>query len=367
MRVAYVQDWFTVDGGAEKVTREILRLFPGADLFSLVDFMDDEVRADVLGGKKGKTSFIQHLPMARKAYRWYLPLFPKAIESLKVDKYDLIISSSYSVAKGIRTNSNQKHLCYCHSPIRYAHDLKNEYLRDLSSNKLIRWLMNLQLERIARWDISTSERVDCYIANSGNVQERIARLYGRKSEVIYPPVDLSEFHIGTKTDYYLASSRQVAYKRTDIIIEAFKQMPDKKLIVTGNGPELQYLKKLGAKSENILIKGQVPREELIELMTGAKAFINASNEDLGLSIVEALASGTPIIAFKKGGALETTEEGVSAVYFDQQESSSVMVAVNQFERIKLADPKALREKAEAFGAERFQREFKDAVNLCLVS
>ena len=369
MKVAYVQDWFTVDGGAEKVTRQILQLYPKADLFSLIDFMDEETRKNVLSGRKGKTTFLQSMPMARRYYRWYLPLFPLAIKSFDLMNYDLIISSSYSVAKGVKTGQGQRHVCYCHSPMRYAHDLKEEYLNDMAgSNPLLRFAMNKILHRLAAWDISNSAGVSCFIANSANVSERIRRLYSRESAVIHPPVNLSEFHLSEdKDEFYLTSSRLVPYKRVDLIIQAFRQMPDRKLVVTGSGPEFDHLRKSAASRGNIAIKGHVPREELVELMSRAKAFINASHEDLGLSVVEALASGTPVIAYGKGGVLETTEEGRSAIYFHEQQAEALVRAIEKFENSNLAGPEELRKWARSFDESHFRQRFKEEVERCLAN
>ena len=309
------------------------------------------------------------MPFARKHYRWYLPLFPLAIERLNVSGYDLVISSSYSVAKGIKTGKGQKHVCYCHSPVRYAHDMMEDYLDDMAGKKpLIRPLMRKMLKRIARWDIQSSYRVTCFIANSANVQERIKRLYQRKSVVLHPPVRLGEFNVNEdKEEFFLAASRQVPYKRTDIIVEAFRSMPERKLIVTGDGTELERLRELAAGADNIQILGQVERNELVDLMSRARAFINASHEDLGLSVVEALASGTPVIAYAKGGVLETTREGFSALYFLEQKANSLRDAVLKFEKSNFASPTDLRASAASFDGEHFRQKFKELVDQCPVS
>ncbi|MBL7882965.1 MAG: glycosyltransferase, partial [Bacteroidia bacterium] len=232
MKVALVQDWFVVNGGAEKVVKEIIELYPDCDVFSLVDFLNDKDREFILKGKKAKTSFIQKMPFSKKLYRNYLPLFPKAIESLDFTKYDLIISSSYAVAKGIKKNKNQIHICYCHSPIRYAWDLEDEYFKKTPFLKRI--IIKRVLNYIRKWDVKTSERVDLFIANSNYIAERIKRIYNRDAVVIYPPIDTVNFKPNKEKDnYYFTSNRMVSYKKTDLIVRAFNQLPHLKLIVSG--------------------------------------------------------------------------------------------------------------------------------------
>ena len=367
MKIAYIQDWLTVDGGAEKVTREILSLYPEAEVFSLIDFMPHQTRQDVLFGKKAKTSFLQFMPMAKRHYRWYLPIFPMAIESFDLKAYDLIISSSYAVAKGVKKGPGQKHICYCHSPMRYAWDLQEEYLNDMAGKSIaLRGIMRFFLNRIKKWDARTADRVDCFIANSNNVKARILNNYNRESRVIHPPVKLDKIDLmERKEDYYLAASRQVPYKKTDVIIEAFLTMPTKKLIVTGDGPMLKELKRLAGNAENIQILGHVTEEKLRSLMGKAKAFINASFEDFGISPIEALASGTPVIGYAKGGLLETTEENKSAVYFRNQNALAIADAVHLFEKTKLDKAEELRKSVEIFNRDNFRSHFKEAVNSCL--
>jgi len=237
MKVALVQDWFVVNGGAEKVFREFINLFPDADVFGLVDFLDDKDRSDILNGKQVKTTWIQKVPNARNSFRNYLVFFPHAIRSLDLSGYDLIISSSYAVAKGIRKRKGQIHICYCHSPVRYAWDLRQDYLSRLGGLK--RMVAGLMLDHIAQWDLKTIGEVDHFIANSQNVAERIKRIYNRDSTVIYPPVDIEGFlPCHEKESYYFTSLRVVPYKRLDLIVEAFRLMPDKKLVVSGDGPAL---------------------------------------------------------------------------------------------------------------------------------
>lgn len=355
MRVAIVQDWLTVNGGAEKVLREIIHCFPEADLFALIDFMPEAERKDVLHGKRATTSWLQKLPGVEKYYRNLLPFFPNAIESLDFSGYDLIISSSYSVAKGLKkTNESQIHVCYCHSPVRYAWDLKDQYLAEMPWLKRV--VFKSIIGRIAKWDLKTANRVDYYIANSENVKERIKRIYKRESEVIYPPVNLSEFIFHQpKKDYYFTSARLVPYKKVDLIVEAFKQHPDLKLIVGGDGPELTTLKKMS--TNNVQFLGYLPQEELIKHYQESKAFILAANEDFGITSLEAQASGTPVIGLRAGGYLETVKEGVTGVFFDEQSADSLSDVITKFENDNLIiDELKLKDHVNSFSVEEFRRK-----------
>lgn len=355
MKVAIVQDWLTVNGGAEKVLKEIIKCFPDADLFSLIDFMPAEERADCLFGKEATTSWIQKLPGVKHYYRNLLYFFPKAIESLDFSGYDLIISSSYCVAKGIKkTSEKQIHICYCHSPVRYAWDLKAEYLSGMPFWK--RGVFSFIVKRLAKWDIESLDRVDYFIANSKNVRQRIKRIYKRDAEVIYPPVNLAAFEFGeSKGDYYFTSCRLVPYKRVDLIVEAFAKLPDKQLIVGGDGPELLDLTKKGG--ENVTFLGYLPQAKLTELLSKAKAFILAANEDFGISSLEAQASGTPVIALKKGGYLESVLEDSTGVFFEDQTADCLVETIKAFEskNIELEKSKVL-EHLQGFSEEAFRNK-----------
>lgn len=330
MKVALVQDWFVVNGGAEKVVKEIVELYPECDVFSLVDFLEEKDRDFILKGKKAKTSFIQKLPFAKKLYRNYLPLFPTAIESLDFSGYDLIISSSYAVAKGLKKNKNQIHICYCHSPIRYAWDLEDEYFDKTFFLKRI--FIKRVLNYIRKWDVKSSSRVDLFIANSNYIAERIKRIYNRDSVVIYPPIDTINFKpLKEKSDYYYTSNRMVAYKKTDLIVQAFNQLPHLKLIVSGDGPEFENLKKMRS-SENITFTGFLNKNELISYMQKAKAFVLAANEDFGITSIEAQSCYTPVIAFQKGGYLETVVNEKTGLFFQEQTVESLKASIEKFEK-----------------------------------
>ncbi len=330
MKVAIVHDWLVTNAGAEKVLRSIVNLYPDADIFSLVDFLSYEERDIIIDGKKVHTSFIQKLPYAKKHFRNYLPLFPKAIESFDLSTYDLIISSSWAVAKGVKKNKSQIHICYCHTPIRYAWDLYDEYTEDLPWFK--KTVVQSILKYIRRWDIATLDRVDHFIANSTFVQERILRIYDRESTVIYPPVDIDKFTLyEEKEDFYLTASRLVPYKKTKLIVEAFNKMPDKKLVVIGSGEEYDSIKKIA--KDNITVLGYQSDEILIATMQKAKAFMYAAIEDFGIIPIEAMACGTPVIALNEGGTKETVIDKVTGIHFDEQTQESIIDAVKAFEKL----------------------------------
>jgi glycosyltransferase involved in cell wall biosynthesis len=361
MKVAIVQDWFVVNGGAEKVVKEIITLFPNCDIFSLIDFLNDEDRAFILQGKKATTSFLQKLPFAKEQYRYYLPLFPLAIESLDLKGYDLIISSSYSVAKGIKKKKGQIHICYCHSPIRYAWDLESEYTDNLPPIK--RFFAKITLKYIRKWDKRTTARVDLFIANSKNVSERIKRIYNRDSFVLYPPIDTSSFKPEeNKSNYYFSSARMVPYKKLDLIVGAFNEMPNLKLIVSGDGPELSNLIKIG--KENIEFIGFVKKKSLISYIQKAKAFILAADEDFGITSVEAQSCCTPVVALEKGGYLETVVENKTGFFFKEQSIKSIKEAILKIESREISLKKNdFISNVERFSIENFQIGFRNIVNI----
>ena len=365
MRIAVVCDWLVVYAGAERVLEQILKLYPEADLFCLVDFLPENQRGFILN-KKTYTSFIQNMPKAKTKYRSYLALMPLAIEQLEITAYDVVISSSHAVAKGVMTGPNQIHVSYVHSPIRYAWDLQHQYLQETGLNKGVKsWLAKIILHYIRIWDYRTSNGVDYFIANSEFIAKRIKKVYGRDSEVIYPPVDIEAYELcEEKEDFYLTASRMVPYKKVRLIVEAFNEMPDKKLVVIGDGPEFDKIKRVAKK--NIELMGYQPFFILKGKMQKAKAFVFAAEEDFGITPVEAQACGTPVIAYGKGGALETIrgdyrDEDVTGVFFRKQNKISVIKAVNDFEQKNISAIKC-RENAERFSISRFRTEFRDYIN-----
>ncbi|HGE8457763.1 TPA: glycosyltransferase family 4 protein [Serratia marcescens] len=361
-----VADWLVTYAGAERVIKEFVDLYPDSTLYSIVDFLSDNDRAN-FHNKRAITSFIQKLPMSKRKYQNYLPMMPFAIEQLDVSKHDVILSSSHAVAKGIITGPNQLHISYVHSPIRYAWDLQHQYLKESGLDSglkglLVRWL----LHKIRLWDCRTANGVDHFIANSRFIARRIEKVYGRKADVIYPPVSVNNFDVcDTKDDFYLTASRMVPYKKIDLIVEAFSHMPDKKLVVIGDGSEM---KKIRSKATmNIEIMGYQTNDVMKEHMQKAKAFVFAAEEDFGITPVEAQACGTPVIAYGRGGALETvvstTHHNPTGVFFDKQDVSAVVEAVKAFESsANLFEPQNCRNNAIRFSDERFRREISSYIN-----
>lgn len=365
MRVAIVHDWLVTYAGAEKVLEEILNIYPEADLFSLVEFLDENKKG-FIKNKNVTTSFIQKMPFAKKKYRGYLPLMPLAIEQLDVSEYDVIISSSHAVAKGIITGPDQVHISYVHSPIRYAWDLQHQYLKESGLEKGIKaYLARTILHFIRNWDYRTANNVDYFIANSKFIGRRIWRVYRREASVVYPPVDVSSFVLKEeKEDFYLTASRMVPYKKVDLIVRAFAKMPSKKLIVIGEGPDFEKVKKQA--TSNVTLLGYQEFSVLKDHMQRAKAFVFAAEEDFGITPVEAQACGTPVIAFGKGGALETVKglehEQPTGVFFKEQTEDSIIKAIDTFEEVQhKCNPSDIREHAVKFSPERFREEFKKFV------
>lgn len=362
MKVAIVQEWLVTVGGSDKVVKAILDVFPDADIYTLV--AKKEV-CDELGipWEKVHTSFIQKMPLGTKKHRAYLPLFPFAIEQFDLRGYDVVISSSHCVAKGILTKADQLHICYCHSPIRYCWDMYNEYLEESHLDKGFKsWLVRLMLHPIRQFDAIAGSRVDYYISNSDYVGQRIRKTYRRKATTIHPNIDISNFELcNDKQEYYLASSRLVAYKKIDTIIEAFNKMPGKKLVVIGGGPNLEAYRKLA--KDNVTVMGYQPFDVLKEKMQHAKAFVFAADEDFGMIPIEAQSCGTPVIAYGHGGSLETVNGGKTGLFFNEQTPEAIVEAVNRFEAMGSQPfaPGDCRQWAESFSEERFKREIKEFV------
>lgn len=364
--VAIIHDWLTTYAGAERVLEQMLLLYPEADLFSVCDFIPESERG-FLSGRKPKTTFIQHLPGASKRYRSYLPLMPLAVEQLDLSAYDLVISSSHAVAKGVLTGPDQLHISYVHSPIRYAWDLQHQYLRESGLDHGLKgWMAKWLLHKIRLWDLRTANGVDCFVANSGFIARRIWKTYRREADVVYPPVDVSSFTLREdKEDFFLTASRMVPYKKIDLIVEAFAAMPSKRLVVIGDGPDMV---KIRAKAgSNVQLMGYQPFDVLRDHMQRAKAFVFAAEEDFGITPVEAQACGTPVIAFGKGGALETVRaldqsEKPTGVFFDEQNVANIVAAVERFETNREAfAAAACRDNAMRFSPEVFREQFSALV------
>lgn len=365
MKIAIVHDWLVTLAGAERVLAELLALYPAADLFAVVDFLPWQERA-ILGGRSARTTFVQRLPAAKKQYRAYLPLMPWAVERWDLSGYDLVISSSHAVAKGVVTRPDQLHVCYCHSPMRYAWDMREEYLRESGMDTGLRGLgSRFLLERLRRWDWRNSRLVNQFIANSRFIAGRIRMAYDRDATVIYPPVDTDYFTpAGAKGDFYLAASRMAPYKRMNLIVRAFSRRPRQRLVVIGDGPQYEAARTLAG--SNVEFLGYQPRAVLRDYLRQARALVFAAKEDFGILPVEAQACGTPVIAYGAGGALETVRgwggDGVeepTGLFFAGQTEEAILAAVTEFE-LREAEFRTeyCRENAVRFSSERFRQEFR---------
>lgn len=362
MRIALIHDWLDTWGGGENVLAALLEIYPGAELFALVDFLS-EAHRQRLGGKPVRTSFIQRLPFARRHFRKYFALMPRAVESFDLSDYGLVISSSHAVAKGARTTAGQLHVCLCYSPARYAWDLQPQYLAQTGLDRgALGWLARRQLARFRRWDLRASVRVDRFVAISEYIAQRIRNCYGRDADVIYPPVDAAAGRVddATREPFYLTVSRLVPYKRIDLLLRAFAGMPGRRLVVAGDGPEMKKLAAMA--TPNVDLLGEVDDAWRDALLDSARAFVFAAEEDFGIAPVEAQAHGMPVIAYGRGGCAETIR-GLDApeptgVLFAEQSIASITAAVAQFEasahRISAA---ACRANAGRFSRLEFQRRF----------
>ena len=356
MRTALIHEWFECFAGSERVVAEFLNIFREADLFAIVDFLSDENRKPLLG-KPVTTSFIQGLPFARKAFRNFLPLMPCAIEQFDLSEYDIVLSSNHAFAKGVVTRADQLHLSYVHTPIRYAWDLQHDYLRQGNVERGVKSLIvRATMHYLRSWDRLAADRVDAFIANSRYIAQRIRKTYRRPAYVVYPPVDVNAFEFcDEKEDFYLTASRLVPYKRIDVVVDAFRQMPDKQLVVIGDGPERTKLESKA--TPNVKILGYRDFDELLSYMQRARAFVFAADEDFGIMPVEAQACGTPVIAYGRGGSRETVMHGQTGLHFDRQTPQSLVGAIEAFESHRdRFQPEVIRQHAERFSPGRFRRE-----------
>ena len=358
MKIAIIHDWFDKPGGAERVVKNLLEIYPDADIFSIVDFFSDEDRKKYLYGKRAKTTFVQHLPFAKKKFRAYFPILPFAIESIDLRGYDIIISSSHAFAKGVITHPEQKHICYCYTPMRYIWDMQKDYFNDHSIKGLKRIYLSYIFHKMRVWDRSNSSSIDRFISISSFISQRISKYYSKESTTIYPPVDIDRFkcHL-EKDDYYFTASRLVPYKKIRLIAETFAKN-GKKLLIAGDGPDRDEIKK--RVGSNTIMLGAISDEEMVDLMQRAKAFIFASFEDFGIVPVESMACGTPVIAYGKGGALDTVKDGVNGVLFHEQSVESLQSAIDRFESMHF-DSKQVSDSAKRFSEDRFKEEIKRLV------
>ena len=362
MKIAFVCDWLTGMRGGEKCLQAVCDPYPHADIFTLVYYPEN------FNGEFSKhsvhTSFIQTLPGDARSFRRWLSLFPRAIESFDLSGYDLVLSFSHCVAKGVKVPAGVPHICYCHTPVRYAWNMRQHYLQ--SMHRIKRPIASILLNRLKRWDIQTSGRVGHFIANSHHVRQRITDCYQRDSKVIYPPVELDRFKVSLDSeDYYLVLSAMVPYKRIDLAIQTFNQNR-RRLIVAGTGPELGRLKAIAKKNIEFV---QAPDDRVVErLYAGCKALIFPGEEDFGIVPLEVQACGKPVIAYGRGGALETvigmdeSNTNPTGIFFQQQTVSGLQSAIERFEKNEqFFTPQNCRQNAEGFSKARFQAEMTDFI------
>ncbi len=363
-KVAIVHDWLETPGGAELVLEELLAVFPGAEVFTMIDQRSAENRA-MFRGTKITTSVMQRIPGIKENYRSWLPLMPLALKSLDVSKFDLVISNSHAVAKGIRVRRGQTHLCYCLSPMRYAWDLKQQYLREAELDSGVKGaLASVMLQRMREWDLANTAGVTGFATLSKYIAERIERAYGRSATVIYPPVDTEYFQPGqlaTREEFYVTASRFVPYKRIDMIASAFRLVADRRLVIIGDGPDAAKVR--AAAGPNVELLGRLSQADVRDHLRRAKAFVFAAEEDFGIAPVEAQACGTPVIAFGRGGVTETVcgleSSTPTGVFYAEQTAEALAGAVRRFEGLSpTISSAACRENALRFAAPLFRSRFR---------
>lgn len=358
-KVAVVHEWLDTWAGSDRAAAQILAIWPQADLFVLVDFLPEADRAP-FAGRRITTSFLQRMPFARRHFRKYVPLMRRAIESFDLSGYDMVISSAHAFAKGVRTRAGQYHLCYCYTPMRYAWAMEGEYLRDFGlARGPLAWLARRELATLREWDRAAAARVDDIVGISRFIAERIRVAYGREASVIHPPVDVAAFTPGgPKEDFYVVVSRLVPYKRVDAVVEAFRAMPGRRLVVIGDGPQRAAIE--ARRPANVRLLGHAPHEAVLDHLRRARAFLFAGEEDFGIAPVEAMACGTPVIALARGGLLETVVEGETGTFFDEPSPAAIAAAVERFDSLSPeVAPQRCRERALQFSAQAFRERFRD--------
>lgn len=359
MRVALVHDHLAQAGGAEKVLQIFADMFKEAPIYTLL--YEQKNADEYYKGRRIETSIIQRLPGGVKHYQWYMPFMPMAVEFFDLGNYDVVLSDTASFAKGVITPTNTLHICYCHTPTRYLWSDTHQYINELKYNKFFKKIISLVLNYIRIWDRQAADRVDVFIANSIAVQKRIKKYYRRDSIVIYPPVETEKFKIAEKIDdYFLIGGRLAPYKRVDLVIKAFKQMSDKKLVIFGSGVDMERLKEIAGDASNIEFLGRISEEEKAERFSKCQAFINPQKEDFGITVVEAMAAGRPVIAYARAGALETVIEGKTGLFFKEQTEDDLVAAIKKFDANNF-DPQVIRAHAEKFSVERFKREIREFI------
>lgn len=369
MKVAIVHEWLETYAGSERVLEQMIQCFPDADIFAVVDFLPPEERG-FLQGRDVRTSFIQRLPFARRRFRGYLPLMPAAVEQFDLAGYDLVLSSSHAVAKGVLTGPNQVHVSYVHSPMRYAWDQQAQYLRQAGLTRGAKTIVaKAILHHLRVWDVRTANGVDQFVANSSFIAARVRKVYRRDAAILHPPVDTDAFRIGDRReDFYVVAARFVPYKRVDLVVEAFRQMPDRRLRVIGTGPELSRIRQAAGGAPNIDLREPLPRADLIATLQRARAFVFAGEEDFGITMVEAQGCGTPVIAYGSGGAVDIVRNGATGILFRQQTAAAITDAVRRFETMEgQITPWKCRLNAERFNAKHFRRGLTDTVEAAMAA
>ncbi len=360
MKTALIHDHLAQDGGAEKVLQTFLPMFPKAPIYTLL--YDKKNARKYYKDRHIEASVIQRLPGGVSHYKWYLPFMPMAVEFFDLRGFDLVISDTSSFAKGVITMPETLHICYCHTPTRYLWSDTHQYLNELKYNKYLKKIISLILTRLRTWDRLAADRVDHFIANSYTVKKRIKKYYRRNSVVIYPPVETDIFSVSKEVeDYFLIGCRLAPYKRVDIVVEAFKKLGSKyKLKIFGDGVDKARLEKIAQGAENIEFLGRVTDEEKAKLYSRALAFINPQEEDFGITVVESMAAGRPVIAYKKGGATETVKEGETGIFFKKQTATDLIKVIESFSNYKF-EPEKIREYALKFSKDRFKREILEFI------
>jgi len=357
MKIALVHDMLVQEGGQERVLRALQELFPSAPTFVLI--YNKKYQIEHYKDKKLLATFLQKLPQVETKYQWYLPLMSTAIESHDLSDFDIVFSSSSSFAKGVLCKPSTKHICYCHTPTRYLWSDAKGYVEDLPYPNFIKKILPFYLSHLRNWDWSAAQRVDRFLANSQTVKNRISRYYNRSSQIIYPPVSVHKFYISPKTEsFYLAGGRLVPYKRYDLIIRAFNKLKEP-LKIFGDGPELERLKKTA--NDNIEFVGRISESDKASMFSKCKAFLNPQEEDFGITTIEAMASGRPVIAYKKGGATETVLENITGEFIEDQTWENLANTIIHF-KPENYNPHQIRSHSLQFSKERFQKEIRQFIN-----
>lgn len=367
MRVLLVHDRLLVPGGSERVLAALAAIWPDAPIAVVLNDWDRNPPGEPTGleGRQISSTFLDRIPWLRRRSRAVLPFMPFAVEQIPTAGFDVVISSSHAVAKGIITGPYQLHLCYCHTPMRYAWDLQSTYLdgRGMSWGPL-GLTARVFLHRLRAWDVRSANGVDRFIANSRHIARRIRKCYRRHATVIHPPVDIADCPTNEpKEDFWVSASRMVPYKRVDVLVEAFRRTPARRLELIGDGPELPSIRRLAGGAANIIFHGRLPRAAMLERLARAKGFVFAAEEDFGISPVEAMACGTPVVAYGRGGVRDTVIDGVTGAFFTTQSPEAVIAAVEQAERTSFS-PAACREAAERLAPERFVSAIRDLTIRC---